>query len=134
MTRTHQPPLTVATPDPATVVLHVGGSLDRVIAARLLRVIDARLVLVRTGESRTRRVLLDLTGVSEVSDGALAVLRHPRHTCPRHGVAFALVGVGHLAPSLSPRDRGEVARLSCFPNLDVALAALPADAPCTPVG
>ncbi len=107
--------------DPRVHVIEVEGRLDRATAARLLRLIDARLRLVAGGQVRTRRVVLDLRHATELDVGAATVLDRAHQTCRQHGVAFALAGLSPVTIPLPARQA--ISRLPTFPQLEAALAA-----------
>jgi anti-anti-sigma regulatory factor len=100
-------------------VVEVRGRLDRAAAARLLRLVDARLRLVALGQVATRRVVVDLQHATELDAGAAAVLDRAHQTCRQQGVAFALAGLSPVAIPLSARQ--VIGRLPTFPAVPAAL-------------
>jgi anti-anti-sigma regulatory factor len=98
---------------PDTHVIEVRGRLDRAGAARLLRLVDARLRLVAVGQAATRRVLVDLQHATELDAGAAAVLGRVHQTCRQQGVAFALAGLSPVTIPLAVRQA--ISRLPAVP-------------------
>ena len=109
--------------DPGVHVLHVDGPLDRAAGARLLRLADARLALVRAGTRQVRDLVVDVSEVTGAGAGGVAALRHLRFACGRLGIGVHLAG----AESLGRRGVQPAARLAGFgryPTVAVALDAL----------
>lgn len=119
--RPHDPPLlAVHQPDVRTYVITVSGRLDRGGAARLTRLVDARLQLLGLGQCATNRLLIDLGGAQTIEQDALAALQHVREACDRRSVALVLIGVEHLVPRMSTHEGGELLR---FPRAPTVAAA-----------
>ncbi|TCK23063.1 STAS domain-containing protein [Pseudonocardia endophytica] len=104
-------------------VLHVRGPLDRAAGARLLRLADARLALVRAGTRHDRHLVVDVSGVTGTDTGGLAALRHLRFACDRLGIGVHLAGtdaLGHAGAHLG----GQLAGFDRYPTAAVAVRAL----------
>ncbi|MDQ4119365.1 MAG: STAS domain-containing protein [Actinomycetota bacterium] len=113
-------------PDPAgsgVHVLHVRGPLDRAAGARLLRLADARLALVRAGSRHVHHVVVDLSGVTGTGSGGVAALRHLRFACDRLGIGVHLAGADALGRH-GVRLGGQLAGFDRYPNVAVAVEAL----------
>jgi ABC-type transporter Mla MlaB component len=113
-------------PDPAASgvhVLHVRGPLDRAAGARLLRLADARLALVRAGTRRDRHLVVDVCDVTGTAAGGLAALRHLRFACERLGIGVHLAGADALGRH-GVRLGGQLAGFDRYPTVAVALDAL----------
>lgn len=109
--------------DSGVHVLHVRGPLDRAAGARLLRLVDARLALVRAGTRTVRHVVVDVADVTGTDAGGVASLRHLRFACDRLGIGVHLAGAGSLGWD-SVRLGGQLAAFDRFPTVAVALDAL----------
>lgn len=113
-------------PDPAASgvhVLHVRGPLDRAAGARLLRLADARLALVRAGTRQDRHLVVDVSDVTGTAAGGLAALRHLRFACERLGIGVHLAGADALGRH-GVRLGGQLAGFDRYPTVAVALDAL----------
>lgn len=113
-------------PDPAARgvrVLHVRGELDRSAGARLLRLADAQLALVRAGTRDVAHLVVDLSGATGAGPGGTAALRHLRFACDRLGIGVHLAGADTVAPHSVPLG-GQLAGFDRYPTVAVALDAL----------
>lgn len=115
--------LAVDTPCPGVRLIRAVGTLDTNAAARLLRLVDAQLALVRSGDRVIAHLLLDLSGVRHYHPRALESLRHARHGCARLDVGVHLTGGIDRAP-LPVTARKALAEFSRFPSVEVAVDAL----------
>ena len=103
-------------------MLHVDGPLDRAAGARLLRLADARLALVRAGTRHVRHLVLDVSGVTGTGTGGVAALRHLRFACERLGIGVHLAGADALV-ARGVRLGGQLAGFDRYPTVEVALDA-----------
>lgn len=124
MTLADSAPMGIAVPAAGFYTITVRGALDRMVGARLLRLIDARLQMASYGHTITRHVLLEVTGLHAVDPGGDAALRHAAHACDRRGITFDLVGAAAVGPHLTIGARQALARYRSFPDVAAAVAAL----------
>jgi ABC-type transporter Mla MlaB component len=104
-------------------VLHVRGPLDRAAGARLLRLADARLALVRADTRTDRHLVVDVSEVTGTGVGGLAALRHLRFACDRLGIGVHLAGADTLGRG-GVRLGGQLAGFDRYPTAAVAVDAL----------
>ncbi|MCE3553178.1 hypothetical protein LWC33_17155 [Pseudonocardia sp. RS11V-5] len=97
----HAGALAIGTPRPDTYVIGVTGTLDRILGARLRRLVDARLLFVTTAGGPTRHILVDLAGVEEVTSGAEA-LEQARRAAEEHGVHLQIIGADPAPAGSAP--------------------------------
>ncbi|SDF27381.1 hypothetical protein [Pseudonocardia oroxyli] len=124
MTLAESAPMGIAVPAAGFYTITLRGSLDRVVGARLLRLVDARLQMAAYGHAVTRHVLLDVGGLDAVDPGGEAALRHAAHACDRRGITLDLVGAAAVGPHLGIGARQALARYRSFPDVPTAVAAL----------
>ncbi|MCF7549922.1 hypothetical protein [Pseudonocardia sp. WMMC193] len=124
MTLAESAPMGIAVPAAGFYTITLRGSLDRMVGARLLRLVDARLQMATYGHAVTRHVLLDVSGLEAVAPGGEAALRHAAHACDRRGITFDLVGAAAVGPHLGIGARQALARYRSFPDVPAAVAAL----------
>ncbi|GAY07556.1 STAS domain-containing protein [Pseudonocardia sp. N23] len=113
--------LAIGSPAPQVHLVRVTGGLDAATANRLLRLVDARCRLVAGGDSATRHVLVDLSGVTALAPGTVTMLDRAREVAESHGLSIDLVGTSKHTVTLSGRDRHLLLRFRTFPAVDVAL-------------
>jgi hypothetical protein len=116
--------LAIESPAPAVHLVRISGGLDPATANRVLRLVDARGCLVAAGECPTRYVLLDLSRVTALAPGTVAVLDRARQVADTHGLTVDLVGTSKHTVALSGRDRHVLLRFRTFPSVGVALDEL----------
>jgi len=83
--------LSIDTPARHVFVIGVEGRLDAVSGVRLLRLLDTRLTLTSAAAPPTRRVLIDLTGLTVSDSGGVRSVDRARSTAERHDVGLALI-------------------------------------------
>lgn len=107
-------------------IIRVCGPLDRLAAARLLRLVETeRAVIVRSAAGHRPALILDLSLADLNPQGALTALRHARHSCRRAGVALCLVvGDEGSAVDGQPRTRHLSNEFTRVDSLDDAIAAV----------
>lgn len=116
--------LTVDTVGPGTRLIRAVGTLDRGTAARLLRLVDAQLALVRGGRRAFAGLVLDLAGIRHFEEAGVQALRHVRYSCARLGIAVHLTGGTERGVLLPVRARQVLGEFSNFPTVEVAVTAL----------
>lgn len=116
--------LTVEAPAAEIRLIRACGVLDRSSAARLLRLVDAELSLVRTGRHRLSGLIVDLSAVHSLERGGPETLRHARYACARLGIDLVLSGCGVDGPSQALPARTRLAEFRSFPTAGAALHAL----------
>lgn len=114
--------LAIDAPRPDVHVIRAGSDLDAATAARLLRLVDARVRLVAMGYSPTRHILIDVGATHTVSPTALDLLGSA--ATDRHGVGMHLIGIDALMAGEPVEARRHLVRFSAFPSVPAALAAL----------
>jgi len=124
MTLTESAPMGIDVPRPGVYTITVRGTLDRLVGARLLRLVDARLQMASHHHAPTRHVLLDVSGLDGIGPGGEAALRHAAHATTRRGITFDLVGAAALAGRLGMVERQVLSRHRSFPDVPTALAEL----------
>jgi len=107
---------------PDLQVITAEGRLDAAGAARLLRVVDARLQLIRSGQVPTRHLVVDLGEVVRLDPAAATILTRASDACREREVSFALVERG-AAAVVGPTARRKLATLPTFATLDEAVRA-----------
>lgn len=113
-------------PDPTDSGVHVlgvRGPLDRAAGARLLRLADAHLALVRAGTRHVRHLVVDVADVTGTDAGGLAALRHLRFACDRLGIGVHLACAEMLGRQ-GVRPAGGLAGFDRYPTVGVAVDAL----------
>ena len=128
------PRLVIDMPAPGIRAIHVGGVVGTGSAARLLRLIDSQLMLVRSGHLRLTAVVVDLSQVRALEQGGPEAFAHARYGCGRLGIEFALAGTSGALFSTSLDLRGRLREFRMFPTVDAAVDAFvgPSKAPLTP--
>ncbi|GAA4552893.1 hypothetical protein [Pseudonocardia xishanensis] len=126
MTIAESAPMGIGVPRPGVYTISVRGTLDRLVGARLLRLIDARLQMASHHHSPTRHVLVDVSQLDGLAPGGEAALRHAAHATSRRGITFDLIGAAALAGRLGVAERQVLSRYRSFPDVSTALAELDA--------
>jgi ABC-type transporter Mla MlaB component len=126
MTLAESAPMGIAVPAAGFYTITLRGTLDRVVGARLLRLVDARLQMAAYGHTSTRHVLLEISALDGVDAGGEAALRHAAHACERRGLTFDLVGAAAVGPHLGIGARQALSRYRGFPDVAAAVAELSA--------
>lgn len=116
--------LAVDTPHPGVRVILVAGPLGATGAARLVRLIDAQVHLVRSGQCRIEHLVVDLDGVTDFDPHALESLQSAEHACGEVHVGLHLSGFSGRLVLLPIRVRQALVRFSAFPTVEVALSSL----------
>ncbi|GAA1847259.1 hypothetical protein GCM10009836_28570 [Pseudonocardia ailaonensis] len=116
--------LAIEVPDPRFYVVRISGEVDRLLVARLLRLIETRLWVAAGGHVATAHVLLDLSDVHEVRGGALGGLRHAAHVARIRGATLHLTGCGALVTHLDLRERQALRAFTILPSVEAALTEL----------
>lgn len=109
----------IACPRPHVLVLAVEGTLDRLAALRLLRLLDARLRLIAEQQVPTRRLLIDLTAADQIDLAAVDILMRARDDCRTRRTGLRLIGPA--APNAQLSARAKLGQLPSFPSVDSAL-------------
>jgi anti-anti-sigma factor len=113
--------LAVEAPAVGIVVVRVAGTLDRLTAPRLLRLLDNQL---HHGAGRRAHLVVDLAEVRHFGSGGLEALRHARYAAEQTGVALHLTGLTARAGLLPGWATELIPEFDTFPVLEQALAAL----------
>ncbi len=118
------PRLTIETPVPGIRVIRVSGVLAEGSGARLLRVLDSQLALVRAGRRRLDSVIVDVSGLSRFERGGPDALAHAGDTGRRRGVEVVLGGcpAGPVGTDLGEREQLRGIRM--FPTVRAAVEAI----------
>jgi hypothetical protein len=124
MTLTESAPMAIEVPAPGVYLITVRGTLDRLVGARLRRLVDARLQLAALGHTVTRHVLVDVSAVDGLGPGGEAALRDAAHAVARRDITFGLVGAAALTGRLGVAARHALSRYRSFPDLAAALTEL----------
>ena len=96
------------------LVLAVEGTLDRLAALRLLRLLDARLRLIAEQQVPTRRLLIDLTAADQIDLAAVDILMRARDDCRTRRTGLRLIGPA--APNAQLRGSAKLGRTAQFPE------------------
>ena len=116
--------LMMEAPEETLRLIRVCGPLDRAAAACVLRLVDAQLLLHRSGLRTLTDVVVDLEGASSFEPGGLESLRHLRHSAGRHGIAVHLAGCASRSHLLPLRARTVLTEFDTFPTAEVAVSEL----------
>jgi anti-anti-sigma factor len=109
-------PVEVDSPVPWVVVARVSGDMDESLAARLVSEVEAELA-----RRRPCRLVLDLGGVTGLSQGALGGLRRLHRRCRTDDVRLVLVGAAHPAVHRPLRLSGLLTLFETLPTVEHAL-------------
>lgn len=120
----HSASLAIDTPREDLHRISIIGELDGVAGTRLARLVDARLCLIELGQTRTRQILVDLSGAHVATGDGLRHLAAAHRRAAGHHLGVHLVGAGALIADLGPRNRQIVRGIAAYPTVDVAAAAL----------
>jgi ABC-type transporter Mla MlaB component len=121
MTFVYAASLAIEAPTPRTYVIRVSGDLDRLLATRLLRLVDARLQLVAQGQCATAHIVVDLIDVHDLCATAVPALHHAHHAAGGRGVSLELVGAKALAERLGAQERQALSMYRSYPSVEAAL-------------